>query len=162
MYCNEQKSSEPESSHQNAINEVSEKNAEPWKGKAPSWEPLHSLLEAARKAKQAKSSNMKESADIAKPADSDHSEARARVIEIEDNDDGKKKTKEAGDVNEKNPEESDAAKAKKLIRSSQPRKVKFTQDLNLPATPPVTDPSSSTTIERTNPTWFALVASKDK
>lgn len=129
-------------------NEVSEKNAALWKGKAPMWQSLNYLVEAAKNAKSIDSNNMQEKANDAVPVESCNNELNNPT-----------KTMAASDQNEATPVQPDPIKTKGL-RNKQKGKVKFAQDLNVPAAP-APDNLSIQSNQRVNPIWISLVPSQE-
>ncbi|XP_028751422.1 E3 ubiquitin protein ligase DRIP2-like [Neltuma alba] len=145
---NQKTSLEPDLNQQKVPNENSEKNAATWKGKAPMWEPLNYLMEAAENAKSTESNNMQANINVAVP------------VEPCNNNSNPTKIMAASDQNEATLVLPDPIKAKGL-RIKQQRRVKFAQDLNIPAEP-VFAVSSIQSNERITPIWFSLVASEEK
>lgn len=154
MYYIQQNSSEPDLSHQVAPNEIPENNTELWKGKTNTWEPFNCLMEAVRKTKHTESI-MQQNAVIALPAPTScDNDSGVPAVHV------KNKITIAGDQNEATPVQPHCLKTRRL-RSIQQRRVRFAQDLNLPAVQPAVE-SNSKSNERPHPIWFSLVASEEK
>ncbi|KAI9123301.1 hypothetical protein K1719_006190 [Acacia pycnantha] len=156
---NQKTSLESDLNQQEVPNETSEKNAVLWKGKAPMWEPLNCLMEAAENAKSSESNNMQENANFAVPVESCNNDSNTTKIMAASDRNEATKIMAASDQNEATPVQPDPIKTKGLGIKHQ-RRVKLAQDLNVPAEPVPTG-SSSQSNERIIPIWFSLVASEE-
>ncbi|XP_012569832.3 E3 ubiquitin protein ligase DRIP2-like [Cicer arietinum] len=150
-------SSKPESSQRIVLKNVSEDNAELRKGKAVMYdEPFNYLVETKSKNKSPNNSTMQENGVIPMLLDSSDNDSH-HVPKVQVKKHWNHQIEPLWDLNESVSPNKDPLKFKlKLLDRNQEKRLKFIEDLNLPAQP------ESENHKETGPIWFSLVASKER
>lgn len=122
------------------------RDTESRKGKAAVCEPLNLSVETTNKNKSPSNSTVQENGDI------------PMLVDSSDNDSHhvSKLTEAEGDQIESIPPKSTSLKIKLKSVANQEKRVKFSEDLNLPAL------AENESKKDCNPIWFSLVASKEQ
>ncbi|CAK8572123.1 unnamed protein product [Lathyrus sativus] len=152
-------SSKPESSNQKSVlKNVSSDKAEIRKEKAAAVsEPLNWFVETANADKSLNDSTLQGNGVIPMLVDSSDNDNSRSVSKVDVNKHCSHQTEAGGDQNESGPSKSSSLKFKiKRVDTNQEKRVRFSEDLNLPA-PPETE-----TKKEFGPFWFSLIASKDR
>ncbi|CAL5208184.1 unnamed protein product [Lathyrus oleraceus] len=152
-------SSKPESSNQNSVfKNVSKDRAELRKEKAAAVsKPLNWFVETTNADESLNNSTLQGNGLIPMLVDSSDNDDSRSVSKVDINKHCNYQTEAGGDQNESVPSKSSSLKFKiKRVDTNQEKRVRFSEDLNLPA-PPETE-----TKKEFGPIWFSLIASNDR
>ncbi|CAI8603103.1 unnamed protein product [Vicia faba] len=149
--------SKPESSNQQTVfKNVSRDKAELRKEKAAVSEPLNWFVETTKADNSLNNTPQQGNGVIPMLVDSSDSDSR-NVSKAAVNKHCNHQTEAGGDQNESGPSKSSSLKFKiRRVDTTQEKRVRFSEDLNLPAPPEVESKKDL------GPVWFSLIASKDR